>query len=256
VQANQKYGKEKMIKQLGMTVLSGLMLTGGAWAEDMPKEPPSTLASGLQAGEVIAIQLDTQNKGLIYRKIPEVNFNDEMLEWQNRHARVRLLISKTGRVKQVKIVDSTGLKFLDREVITAFKRALFRPYLENGVAIPVYAFQEIQLELKGMPRVDLIAPDETWTQFHAWQRLSKVFASRIYGNWQIPMNSLGLHAQAYVTISADGQVQAVTFDQTNGDKAFHESIQQAIERSAPFNLPEDGSVMKRPQEFLLSFHGQ
>jgi hypothetical protein len=84
----------------------------------------------------------------------------------------------------------------------------------------------------------------------------KAFNSRIYQNWHAPANSLGMHANVTVVLASDGKVQAVDFNLETGSQAFYESIQQAIQRSAPFELPEGSAALKIGRELSLSFHGQ
>lgn len=59
----------------------------------------------------------------------------------------RVLINANGRVDDVTIQQSTGYDRLDNVAVQAIRRATFKPHMENGRAIAVYAIIPIEFKL-------------------------------------------------------------------------------------------------------------
>lgn len=251
-----------MIKKLGVAVGCGLMLSGGAMAAAIKGDDSKPVIADLSAAQpVVESIVDTASsvpvkQALAYKTMPWIDFDNEMLAGQARQIKVKLLVSAAGRVEAVQVMESTGLPRLDQLIVRKFMRVQFYPYLENGVAIPVYVIQEFAFQLSDRPETEALVTPQTTEQYSAWYAAEKTFNSRIYQNWQAPANSRGMHANVTVVLASDGKVQAVDFNLETGSQAFHESIQQAIQRSAPFELPEGSVALKIGRELSLSFHGQ
>ena len=60
---------------------------------------------------------------------------------------LRVLIGRDGRAEVVEVQTSSGSPRLDEAAIKAAREALYRPYSENGVAIPVWALVPTLFEL-------------------------------------------------------------------------------------------------------------
>jgi protein TonB len=60
---------------------------------------------------------------------------------------LRVLIGEKGQAEQVTIQKSSGSEKLDEAGRQAVLRALYKPYLEDGKAIPVYALVPINFQL-------------------------------------------------------------------------------------------------------------
>ena len=60
---------------------------------------------------------------------------------------LRILINERGRAEKVEVQKSSGSVRMDEAARTAVMRATFRPYLEDGKAIPVYAIVPINFTL-------------------------------------------------------------------------------------------------------------
>ncbi len=60
---------------------------------------------------------------------------------------LRVLISEKGQAEQVQIHKSSGYTNLDEAGRQAAMRALFKPYLEDGKAVPVYVLVPINFSL-------------------------------------------------------------------------------------------------------------
>jgi protein TonB len=61
--------------------------------------------------------------------------------------RFRVLISEQGRAERIEIQKSSGYTRLDDAAMQSIRRALFKPYMEDGKAIPVYAIIPISFKL-------------------------------------------------------------------------------------------------------------
>ncbi len=261
-QANQKDGKDKMIKQLGIAVLCGLILSGGAMAIDKKVDDSRPVIIELPASRVDVEKVtDTASsvpvkQGLVYKTMPLIDYDNEMLGGQARQIKVKFLVSAEGRVESGQIIESTGLHTMDGLIVRQLQRIRFYPYLENGIAIPVYTIQDFTFELSEMPETEGLVTPQTTEQYSAWYAAEKTFKSRIYQNWQVPANSRGMYAYVTVVLASDGKVQAIDFNQGTGRKAFNKSIQQAIQRSAPFDLPEGSIAPKVSRRLWLSFYEQ
>lgn len=62
---------------------------------------------------------------------------------------IRVLINESGRAESVELQKSSGSSHLDEAAKQAVMRALFKPYMENGKTIPVFAIVPINFQLSG-----------------------------------------------------------------------------------------------------------
>ncbi len=62
---------------------------------------------------------------------------------------LRVLIDESGRARDIDIYRSSGHPRLDREACAAVVRALFKPYVDGGVARPAIALVPIEFSLRG-----------------------------------------------------------------------------------------------------------
>ncbi|WP_335340169.1 energy transducer TonB [Collimonas arenae] len=60
---------------------------------------------------------------------------------------IRVLINDKGRAERVEIQKSSGSSRLDEAAKQAVMRALFKPYTEDGKAMPVFAIVPINFQL-------------------------------------------------------------------------------------------------------------
>lgn len=60
---------------------------------------------------------------------------------------LRVLVNARGQAERIDVQKSSGFERLDESAIAAVKRATFKPYMENGQAIPVYAIARIVFNL-------------------------------------------------------------------------------------------------------------
>lgn len=61
---------------------------------------------------------------------------------------LRIVIDQQGQVAAVRVAESSGFAELDIEAQRAVWRSAYRPYIENGKAVPVSTQQQIIFKLK------------------------------------------------------------------------------------------------------------
>ena len=66
---------------------------------------------------------------------------------QQGQTMVKFLIETSGRPSQVSVDKSSGYPDLDAAAVSGVKAALLRPYIENGVARPIWAVVAITFKL-------------------------------------------------------------------------------------------------------------
>lgn len=154
-----------MIKKLGLAALTGLMLTDGAWAADIKRESSRpviaqpTAVKPVAANTVDAASGTPVKQTLAYKTMPWIDFDNEMLDGQARQIKIKLRVSAAGRVEAVQVMESTGLPRLDQLIVHNFMRVRFYPYVENGVAIPVWVAQRFEFQPSNRPSTEgLVTP--------------------------------------------------------------------------------------------------
>jgi len=60
---------------------------------------------------------------------------------------LRVLVNARGRAERVELQKSTGSPRLDEAAKQAVLRTLFKPYIEDGKALPVFATVPIKFQL-------------------------------------------------------------------------------------------------------------
>jgi protein TonB len=63
-------------------------------------------------------------------------------------ARVRVLVDVQGLPQQLQLVLSSGSTRLDEAALQAARRARFKPYTENGTALPFWVVMPLVFELE------------------------------------------------------------------------------------------------------------
>ena len=95
--------------------------------------------------ETRSLQRSANN--IFWLKKPSFRFSEHELRQQNRQISVVIHGNEKGEVTLVNIAQSSGLPELDKKVVRAVYQSKFRPYKENGVAIPFTAEQPFNLKL-------------------------------------------------------------------------------------------------------------
>lgn len=86
-------------------------------------------------------------EGVAYIKPPRLNITERDLKGQARTIKLKVNIGTNGKVEAVQIVSSSGINALDQKVANAVKKATFTPHRVNGIAVPVYIIQPLELNL-------------------------------------------------------------------------------------------------------------
>ena len=86
-------------------------------------------------------------EGVSYIKPPRLSITERDLKGQARTIKLRINIGANGKVEAVQIVSSSGIAATDQKVANALKKATFTPHRVNGIAVPVYIIQPLELNL-------------------------------------------------------------------------------------------------------------
>lgn len=93
--------------------------------------PPKTISSGVE-----------------YVREPQVEYPAAARRRGNQGVVVlRVLVNEKGIAEQIEVQKSSGFPSIDEAGKRAVQRALFKPYIDNGKATPVYALIPINFQL-------------------------------------------------------------------------------------------------------------
>lgn len=93
-----------------------------------------------------------QYSGISWVRKPQVRVTDRELEGKSRQIIVRVHVNTFGNIERTEITKSSGLVSLDHKVERAVMNSKFRPYKENGIAMPFIAKQPFQFSVTESPR--------------------------------------------------------------------------------------------------------
>lgn len=82
-----------------------------------------------------------QNSSISWLRKPQVRITDEQIDGKSFQIIVRVHVNTFGRIERTEITKSSGIPSIDRKVERAVMASKFRPYKENGVAMPFIAEQ-------------------------------------------------------------------------------------------------------------------
>jgi protein TonB len=104
-----------------------------------PPSPPAPTVAAPAPKLVTAVE---------YIRPPQVEY-PAVSRRLNEQGRVllRVLINRAGHAERVEVQKSSGSRRLDEAAMKAAREALYRPYSENGEAIPVWALVPTLFEL-------------------------------------------------------------------------------------------------------------
>ena len=83
----------------------------------------------------------------------------------------------------------------------------------------------------------------------------KMIQQTILNNWQAPAESAGQRSHARITLTPSGLIQSIVIRDTPNQE-FKDSIEKAIRRSAPFELPDNPDARRESQVIYMSFHSK
>jgi protein TonB len=107
-----------------------------------PPEPPKPMATPAP------VTPRTLTSGIEYIRAPRPEYpSAARRRGDEGSVLVRILVNEQGVVERADIESSSGKTSLDLAGLEAARRALFKPYVENGKAMPVYALVPIHFKL-------------------------------------------------------------------------------------------------------------
>ncbi len=127
--------------------------------EPAPAEPPvaaaptpplaaAPAAATAAAPSTAPAQPKTVTSGVEYLQAPQPNYPALSRRMgEEGTVMLRILVNERGRTDRVEIHQSSGTPRLDEAARQAVLRAVFKPYMENGRPIPVYAILPIRFQL-------------------------------------------------------------------------------------------------------------
>lgn len=84
------------------------------------------------------------------------------------------------------------------------------------------------------------------------EKYKQQYQKKIFRTWDIPSSSSGMSASVKVFLTDTGQIEQIIFLDKE-DPKFKSSIEKAIWRSSPFNLPTNPEVRKQARKFNIKF---
>ncbi|WP_180034378.1 MULTISPECIES: TonB C-terminal domain-containing protein [unclassified Acinetobacter] len=83
----------------------------------------------------------------------------------------------------------------------------------------------------------------------------KIIQQTILSNWQAPAESTGQKSHTRITLTPSGSIQSIVIRDTLNQE-FKDSIEKAIRRSAPFDLPDNPDALRESRLIYMSFHSK
>ncbi|MGK8804436.1 cell envelope integrity protein TolA [Acinetobacter seifertii] len=84
------------------------------------------------------------------------------------------------------------------------------------------------------------------------EKYKQQYQKKIFRTWDVPSFSSGMSASVKVFLTDTGQIEQIIFLDKE-DPKFKSSIEKAIWRSSPFNLPSNPEVRKQARKFNIKF---
>lgn len=84
------------------------------------------------------------------------------------------------------------------------------------------------------------------------EKYKQQYQKKIFRTWDVPSSSSGMSASVKIFLTDTGQIEQIIFLDKE-DPKFKSSIEKAIWRSSPFNLPTNPEVRKQARKFNIKF---
>ena len=157
---------------------------------------------------------------------------------------LKILVNECGIVEEVLVFQSSGYSRLDEAAINALKPTRFRPYLENGKPIKVYAKIPIDFELDG-PTPPKPKPKTSKLSIVDSRPYHQKLIDRIKSNtvYKAPEIDAGNDPVIYeIRLASSGSIEEVKKKKSSKIPGFDEAVLEAIRSSQPFPKNENGEV--------------
>lgn len=116
-------------------------------APPAPAEPAPPVVSAPPAPAAPALP-KTITTGIEYLKAPQPEYPPVSRRMgEEGKAVLRVLVNDKGRPERVDVQQSSGFARLDEAARQAVLRAMFKPFMEDGKAVPAYAIVPIRFQL-------------------------------------------------------------------------------------------------------------
>ncbi|MDQ9948251.1 MULTISPECIES: TonB C-terminal domain-containing protein [Acinetobacter] len=84
------------------------------------------------------------------------------------------------------------------------------------------------------------------------EKYKKQYQKKTYKLWEIPTSSSGMSASVKIFLSDRGEIEQIIFLDKEEQK-FKTSIEKAIWRASPFDLPSNPEARKQARKFNMKF---
>ncbi|MCU4363250.1 MULTISPECIES: TonB C-terminal domain-containing protein [Acinetobacter] len=84
------------------------------------------------------------------------------------------------------------------------------------------------------------------------EKYKKQYQKKIYKLWEIPTSSSGMSASVKIFLSDRGEIEQIIFLDKEEQK-FKTTIEKAIWRASPFDLPSNPEAIKQARKFNMKF---
>ncbi|WP_092355383.1 energy transducer TonB [Collimonas sp. OK242] len=113
-----------------------------------PPQREEPAAAAAPAAPAAPAQPRTINSGVEYIQPPDVKYPAVSKRMgEEGKSIIRVLINEKGRAERAEVQKSSGSSRLDDAARQAVMRALFKPYMEDGKPMPVFAIVPINFQL-------------------------------------------------------------------------------------------------------------
>ncbi len=213
-----------------------LLLSGIAVSTLHAAEPTITKKLNIQKSTALPAHLTTR---IQWNKFPQPQYKNEDLKEQNRAAIVRIITDEEGQISKATVQESTGLAQLDQLLLNAVMQAQVKPYLQDGVALPVIGYQTFSLNLinEEMP----VTPTVCQYTFTSKNWLAQKKEKSVPFSYRSQPKTLQLQAALLeqkprlvkfsFKVNKQGEVQKVKLKKGSGNQKIDQQLIQAISQS-------------------------
>ena len=166
---------------------------------------------------------------------PRISYSDAELGCQKRYISVRVHVSSTGAIAKTKTIHSSGLINLDKKIENAIKLSKFKPFIENGIAIPFIAVQPFELPLNS----ESSSSKEDQCTYYIGSKVYNAQIQKIPTNFtyitrpkitlnQHELSKFNLNATFQFKLSLTNKVSNVIITQSSGVPSIDEKLKDSI----------------------------
>lgn len=198
-------------------------------------EPNTTKQLSVQKSTALPAHLTTR---IQWNKFPKPQYKNEDLKEQNRAAIVRIVTDEEGQISKATVQESTGLTQLDQLLVNAVMQAEVKPYLQDGIALPIVGYQTFSLNLQNEGNAALPAVCNAPFMSRNWQaqqdgkKRTFVYLTQPQ-NVQIQRSLLEKKPRLVkfsFKVNDQGYIRKVKLDKRSGDVQLDQQIIQSLQQ--------------------------